>query len=132
MNESNRFYVVEAPRRPVKPQFSSPSLQACVDHVTSGNNPGKIRLAIWAVADPPDEGPDVAICVPARLTSAWQALAINAVDQWDDRWLLIESTPSAHRSEAKRDLVQVVLIALVNAAAMGIGQSDVEEIDVGF
>lgn len=132
MNESDRFYVVEAPRRPAKPPFSSPSLQACVDHVTSRNRPGMIRLAIWAVANPPDEGPDVAICVPARLLSDWQALAIDAVDRWDERWLLIESTPFHHRSEAREDLVQVVLTALVNAAARGISDPEVEEIDVGF
>ncbi len=132
MNENDRFYVVEAPRRPAKPQFSSPSLQACVDHVTSRNSPGMIRLAIWSVADPPDEGPDAAICVPARLTSDWQALALDAVERWDERWLLIESTPFHHRSEAREDLVQVVLTALVNAAARGIGLAELEEIDVGF
>ncbi len=126
-----RTYVTHAPRRSSgRRLFTGHDLQASIKFVERSQDLfGGDRLAIWLDTPPLDVGVDAVVCVPLQLMTDWQVVARGAVREWDDRWLLIESMPKRHRSEASEDLCSKVKEALIRAAAAGFSDCKPLEFD---
>lgn len=123
-----RFYIAEAPRKPTGRLFAANTVAECMAWVRPRSGPGVPRLAIWAAVAPPDDDPDVALCLPIDVLDDARATAAGVVDRWESSWLLIESAPRRHREEAREALVEALAIAIAAAAARGTEDNT----DVGF
>lgn len=123
-----RFYVAEAPRDSCKRLFQAATVAECLIWVRPRSGPGMPRLAIWAAVAPPDDDPDVALCLPIDGLADATATAAEVADRWEASWLLIESAPRRHREEARAALVEMIATALTMAAARGFE----DDADVGF
>ena len=120
MTDDRRFYVAEATRTPTGRLFHGASVAECLACIRPRSGPGVPRLAIWMAAAPPDEGPDVALCLPLDVLGSVRDRAAEVVDRWEASWLLIESAPRRHRKEGGEALVELVAIALEVAAVAGL------------
>jgi hypothetical protein len=125
MSELRQIHMIEVPGTATGTRLvSATDLGSALEQVRRRFPRASPRLAIWEDTPPPDEGPNVVVCVPVASFESRRAQAEEVIARWDERWLLIESMPRALREEARRHVVDLISMALLAAAIEGIEAED--------